>query len=73
MTSVQTRVSGNWVDLGFHVASNSSINYYINGVQVGNIAANLPTAAMGLFWGVKNGDTNPESLYVDFVKAVQLR
>lgn len=73
LSSVQTRVSGSWVDVGFHVTSNSTIDYYINGVQVGSVAANLPTAAMGLVYGVKNGAASHEKLYVDFVKVVQLR
>jgi len=50
-----------------------SFEFYINGVQVGSIATNLPTVAMGLLLGAKNGDTNHEKLYVDFVKVVQLR
>ncbi len=70
---VQARVSATWVNVGFHVNSNSTIDFYLDGVQVSSIAANLPTAAMGLFWGVKNGSTTPEAFYADFVKVVQLR
>ena len=73
LTSVQTRVSGSWIDIGFHVTSNATIDYYLNGVQVGSLATNLPTVAMGLVWGAKNGTTSHEKLYVDYVQVIQLR
>lgn len=71
--SVQTRSSGAWTDLGFHVTGNEKVDFYINGVLVATIDAYLPTAATGLLYGVKNGDTAAESLYAQFVKVVQLR
>lgn len=73
LTDVQSRTSGSWTDLGFHVSSTGTVDYYINGIQVSTIDTNLPTAAMGLLVGAKNGDTNLETLFVDYIKVVQLR
>jgi hypothetical protein len=72
--SLATRRSGVWQRLGFHVAGGTTrVDFYIDGSVVGSSAASLPTAAMGLLLGAKNGDVNLETLYVDYVKIVQLR
>lgn len=73
LTSLATRKSGSWQRLGFHVTGTDQVDFYIDGVAVGSISTHLPTAAMGLFLGAKNGDTNNEGLYADYVKVVQLR
>lgn len=73
VTGLPTRQSGSWTRLGFHVVSTDRVDFYVDGVQVGSISAYLPTAAMGLFLGAKNGDTNNEVLNADRVDIVQLR
>jgi len=73
IASVATRTSGAWVNLGFHMSSNTSIAWYIDGAQVAASTTNIPTAAMGVLFGLKNGDTNEEKLYVDWFRLVQLR
>lgn len=71
--SVATRQSGSWARLGFHVVGRERVDFYIDGIQVGSISANLPTAAMGLFFGARNGFTNNEVLNADSVDIVQLK
>ncbi len=68
------RVSGSWQRLGFHVRSNTQIDYYLNGNCTGSLtsATHIPTAAMYLYWGVKNGGANDEVLYVRNYRLVQL-
>lgn len=73
-TGVQTRASGAWTRLGFKVTGNEQVDFYINGVEKISTTAYLPTAAMGLLFGVKNGaDTNVEVLKCDWVRVAQLR
>jgi len=73
VTGLATRQSGSWARLGFHMESNTLITWYINGEAVGASTTNMPAAAMGLVFGVKNGDTNEDILYVDWFRLVQLR
>ncbi len=73
LASMTARTTGTWANLGIHVTSTSTVDYYVNGVQVGSLAANLPTVGMGLLFGVKNGGAGHEKLYVDYVNVVQLR
>lgn len=67
------RQNATWVRLGFHIVGTDRIEFYVNGSLAGTHSTNLPTAAMGLFVGAKNGDTNNEIVYVDYIKCVQLR
>ena len=55
------------------INGNSSITFYIDGVAVGTTTTNLPDDGITPVFGVKNGDTNEEALYVDWVRVVQLR
>ena len=73
LTSVATRQSGTWTRLGMFIDGSSSVTFYINGVAVGTTTTNLPDAGITPVFGVKNGDTNEEALYVDWVRVVQLR
>jgi hypothetical protein len=70
-SSVGTRVSGSWTRLGFKVSGVTKIDFYVNGALVTTHATTLPTAAMGIIFGVKNGSASTETLYVDYVRAVQ--
>lgn len=72
-TSVITRESGSWARLGIYVESNVSATFYYNGEAKTTISSTLPTSAMSVLIGVKNGDTNEEKLYCDYFKIVQLR
>lgn len=68
-----TRTSGSWTKLAFKYDGASTVTFYINDTAVASHATTLPTAAMGLIFGGKNGDTNEEGVLVDFVKvAVEL-
>ncbi len=73
VTSVANRQSGSWARMGFHVVGVDRVDFYIDGVQVGSISTNLPTVAMGVLAGAKNGFTNLEILNVDNFDVVQLR
>ena len=68
--------SGTWYRLGFYVDSEASITPYIDGVAGTPITttASIPNdVALGWICGVKNGIAAAESLYVDYVRIVQLR
>lgn len=74
LTGLGTRLSGQAQRLGFHVVGGTSrVDFYIDGVPVGTIDTYLPTAALGVAFDVKNGDTNLEALNVDCVDVIQLR
>lgn len=71
--AVATRVSGSYARLGFHMTSNTRVDYYIDGVCVAtHPATNISTTAMGLLFGIKNGGANPEILNVDWYRVAQL-
>jgi hypothetical protein len=72
LTSVAAFTTGATYRLGFRVFSNTMITWYINGIAVGSSTTNFPTTAMGPLFGVKNGDTNAEILYVDWFRMFQL-
>ena len=67
-----TRNSGAWEKLGFHVVSNTSVDYYVNGVKRATRTSQIPTGTMGIVFGVKNGNSNNETVYVRNWKTVQL-
>jgi hypothetical protein len=69
---VATRTSGSFVRYGIKLEGLSLATFYIDGVAVSSCASNLPTAAMGIFFGVKNGDTNEEALQIDWFKLVMI-
>ena len=70
--SAGTFTSGTWYRLGIYLEGNTQATFYINGTSVGSVTATLPDTGLGLVFGVKNGLTNEENLYVDWFKAVQL-
>ena len=72
--SLATRASGTWTRVGFKVDGTASAGFYIDGVLISTHTAYLPTAAMGLIFGVKSGTNDKhEKLYVDWVRVGQLR
>ena len=70
--TLATRRSGVWQRVGFHVKSNDTVDFYVNGVLCGTKTANIPTAAMGIYFGAKNGGANHDQFYVRNIKVVQL-
>ncbi len=76
-TSAGTFTSGTTQTLGFYfdgVTTTSTITFWVNGVNQG--AQNITLSglqAMNFVFGIKNGDTAVETLYLDYVKILQLR
>jgi hypothetical protein len=66
--------TGAWVKLGIQInAAGTSVNYYINGVNVGNITTNIPTGAarqtlIGAMIAKSAGTTN-RIAYLDYYRA----
>lgn len=73
LNGVASRVSGSWQRLGIYVEGTTSATFYVDGVPVGTLSTTLPDNNFSVLFGVKNGDTNLETLYVDDFKVVQLR
>lgn len=65
--------SGEWVRLGFHYDGATSVTPYIDGVAGTAHAVTAAIAEMEFVASVKNGDTNIETLMIDYVKIVNLR
>jgi hypothetical protein len=70
--SAATFTSGSWVRLGIFLEGITQATFYVDGTSVGSVTVNLPDTAFSPVIGAKNGDTNDETLYVDWFKAVQL-
>jgi hypothetical protein len=70
---IATRTSGSFTRLGFKLTGLSLGTAFINGVAVASAASNIPTSAMGLFFGVRNGAAANEKLYIDWYRLVGLR
>lgn len=69
-TDVGTRVDNTWTRFGIYW-NGTDITAYINGEAVGTVithTADIPTAAMGLLFGAKNGDTNEEKIDCDYAQ-----
>lgn len=72
--AIATRTSGATpIRYGVMIEGTDRATFYINSTPVSTIESNLPTAAMGLLFGVKNGYTNEESLYVDWFQLAMMR
>jgi len=72
-TAVATRTSGAFTRLGIRISGLTLATFYINGTAVSSITTNLPTAATGLIFDVKNGGAALETLFVDWFRVAATR
>lgn len=72
-TNIGARTGGTWTRVGFHVTSNTSVDFFVNGVNGGTLNSNLPDGYMRLVVGVKQGSTTEDYGYIDKARCKQLR
>ncbi|MAE81622.1 MAG: hypothetical protein CMB80_02715 [Flammeovirgaceae bacterium] len=66
--------SGSWHRLGFHFDGDTTATPYLDGVAGNGLTLTLASLdEMELCMSVKNGGANKETLYLDYVKVVQIR
>ncbi len=76
--SVATYASATWykleIDYDYNDGVTASVKYYVDGVLVNTDALTIAgLAAMSALLGVKAGDTNAETLIVDYVQVITTR
>jgi len=70
---VATRTSGSYVRYGIKLSGLSLATFYIDDTPVSSIPSNLPAAATGVAFCVRNGGANNEKLYVDWYQVAGTR
>lgn len=64
--SIHTFVDGEWVKLGFRVHDDSSVTFFVNGVKVGTITANIPTTELVPSLVCQSGGTTDPIIHMDW-------
>jgi hypothetical protein len=64
--SIHTFVDGTWVKLGFRVSDTSVVEFFVNGVKVATITANIPTTDMVPSVVCQSGGTTDPIIHMDW-------
>lgn len=64
-----------FVELGFYWDGNTTLSYWVNGVQIGSLTdvTNLPTTELTVSFGVQNGEAVAKNSTVDYIFAAKER
>lgn len=65
-SSIHTFVDDAWVKLGFKVTGTSKVEFFVNGVSVGSITANIPTTELTPSLVCQTGGTTDPIVHIDW-------
>lgn len=66
-------VAATFVNLGFHIVSNTKVEFYIDGALVATHTTYIPAEELALSLGVKNGEGAAKVMSIDWIAAAQIR
>jgi hypothetical protein len=66
-SSIHTFVDDAWVKLGFKVTGTTKVEFFVNGVLVGTITANIPTTELRPSLVCQSGGTTDPIVHIDWL------
>lgn len=71
--AIATSVAATDIKLGFRVTGTSLVEYFVNGLKVGENTTTIPTTEMRVTFHLQNGDGNARTASIDKIFCAQTR